>query len=270
MEYPAILPLSNLKEETLIVDKKSKRKNKNAEKKRKGLIEEDSCSATEDKLLQDGNEVHDGKTKTKKKKKRKSVEIQENTDQVELQENRNDIDTVSVNYVSSSQNVSRPTVKRTLSASEKRDEAYKRRTPDNTWKPPRSEIVLLQEDHVHDPWRVLVICMLLNQTAGWQVKEVLPKLFELCPDAKSLTQVSDEEISQVIWGLGFQRRRARMLRRFSKEYLGERWTHVTQLHGVGKYAADAYAIFCTGKWDQVRPADHKLNEYWEWLHETQA
>jgi len=60
-------------------------------------------------------------------------------------------------------------IKRNLSASEKWDEAYKRKTPDNSWKPPRSAIVLIQEDHAHDPWRVLVICMLLNRTSGGQV-----------------------------------------------------------------------------------------------------
>ncbi|KAL5787694.1 hypothetical protein ACOSP7_004643 [Xanthoceras sorbifolium] len=65
-----------------------------------------------------------------------------------------------------------------LSASQKRDEAYLRRTPDNTWTPPRSEfpVPLLQEDHVHDAWRVLVICMLLNITTGLQVPERLKRL----------------------------------------------------------------------------------------------
>ncbi|KAE8720623.1 hypothetical protein F3Y22_tig00018827pilonHSYRG00026 [Hibiscus syriacus] len=60
-------------------------------------------------------------------------------------------------------------VKTFLSASQKRDEAYRRKTEDNTWIPPRSEAPLLQEDHAHDPWRVLVICMLLNRTSGGQV-----------------------------------------------------------------------------------------------------
>ncbi|KAF3530714.1 hypothetical protein DY000_02043664 [Brassica cretica] len=50
-----------------------------------------------------------------------------------------------------------------------------------------------------------------------------------------------------------------MIERFSLEYLQESWTHVTQLHGVGKgiinsmHAADAYALFCNGKWDCVKP-----------------
>ncbi|CAM8916900.1 unnamed protein product [Rhodiola kirilowii] len=44
-----------------------------------------------------------------------------------------------------------------------------------------------------------------------------------------------------------------MIQPTSTEYLEDTWTHVTQLHGVGKYAADAYAIFCIEKWEQVIP-----------------
>ncbi|KAL5766992.1 hypothetical protein ACOSP7_013561 [Xanthoceras sorbifolium] len=154
-----------------------------------------------------------------------------------------------------------------LSASQKRDEAYLRRTPDNAWIPPRSEfpVPLLQEDHVHDPWRVLVICMLLNITTGLQARRVIKNLFTLCPDAKTAIEVPTEEIEKVIQTLGLQKKRAMMIQRFSQEYLCENWTHVTQLHGIGKYAADAYAIFCTGKWQRVHPADHMLTKYWEWL-----
>ncbi|KAF3584790.1 hypothetical protein F2Q69_00029549 [Brassica cretica] len=122
-----------------------------------------------------------------------------------------------------------PLVSPSLSQSQKTDEAYLRKPPDNTWVRPRSPCNLLQEDHWHDPWRVLVICMLLNKTCGAQKK------------------------------------RSKIIQRFSLEYLQESWTHVTQLHGVGKYAADAYAIFCNGKWDCVRPDDHMLNYYWEFL-----
>ncbi|KAF3438473.1 hypothetical protein FNV43_RR21235 [Rhamnella rubrinervis] len=152
-----------------------------------------------------------------------------------------------------------------FSASQKRNEAYRRRSEDNTWVPPRSDFNLLQEDHFHDPWRVLVICMLLNQTTGLQAKRVISDLFTLCPNAKAASEVATEEIEKIITSLGLQKKRAVMIQRLSQEYLGENWTFVTQLHGVGKYAADAYAIFCTGKWDQVKPNDHKLNDYWEFL-----
>lgn len=33
-----------------------------------------------------------------------------------------------------------------------------------------------------------------------------------------------------------------------------------------RFAADAYAIFCEGRWREVNPEDHMLRKYWEWLH----
>lgn len=154
----------------------------------------------------------------------------------------------------------------TLSASQKLDGAYRRKDPDCNWRPPPSlKDPLLQEPHYHDPWKVLIICMLLNVTTAKQVEKVLPGLFTLCPDAKTATTVSTEEIAKVIQRLGMQRKRAAAIQHLSREYLEESWTHVTQLPGVGKYAADAYAIFCTGKWDRVTPRDHKLTEYWRYL-----
>lgn len=159
-------------------------------------------------------------------------------------------------------------IKRYLSASQKRDEAYLRKTSDNTWVPPRSPFGLLQEDHAHDPWRVLVICMLLNCTTGVQVKRVIEDFFALCPDAEAATITPAKEILKVIETLGLHRKRAVMIRRLSKEYLGESWTHVTQLHGVGKYAADAYAIFCTGAWRGLVPLDHMLDKYFQFLESS--
>ncbi|XP_021813480.1 uncharacterized protein LOC110756371 isoform X2 [Prunus avium] len=124
-------------------------------------------------------------------------------------------------------------IKTTLSASQKKDEAYRRRTPDNTWIPPRSEYGLMQEDHFHDPWRVLVICMLLNQTTGLQARRVISDLFTLCPNAKAATEAATEDIEKVIKSLGLQKKRAVMIQRLSQEYLEESWSYVTDLHGVG-------------------------------------
>ncbi|KAH6786160.1 hypothetical protein C2S51_038615 [Perilla frutescens var. frutescens] len=152
-----------------------------------------------------------------------------------------------------------------LTAAQKRDEAYKRKTPDNNWKPPSSPFNLLQEDHAFDPWRVLVICMLLNLTTGRQAGRVLSDLFELCPNAKTAMEVPTKQIEEVIHSLGLHKR-ASMIQRMSEQYLNESWTHVTNLIGVGKYAADAYAIFCTGNWEKVTPIDHKLVKYWKFLH----
>lgn len=43
-------------------------------------------------------------------------------------------------------------------------------------------------------------------------------------------------------------------------------TKLKSLIGNGvRYAADAYAIFCTGKWEGLTPVDHMLVKYWEFL-----
>ncbi|KAL3824248.1 hypothetical protein ACJIZ3_020277 [Penstemon smallii] len=154
---------------------------------------------------------------------------------------------------------------RALTTSQKRDEAYERKSPDNMWTPPRSPFNLLQEDHAFDPWRVLVICILLNVTTGLQARRVLSDFFRLCPNAQTATEVESKDIEKVIQSLGLYRKRAEGIQRFSAEYMKESWTHVTELPGIGKYAADAYAIFCTGKWERVRPIDHMLVKYWEFL-----
>ncbi|XP_076893883.1 methyl-CpG-binding domain protein 4-like protein [Bidens hawaiensis] len=155
-----------------------------------------------------------------------------------------------------------------LTAKQKQDEAYKRKTPDNTWKPPRSHHNLIQEDHVHDPWRVVCICILLNMTQGVQVRGVISDFFDLCPDAKTATEVPQETIERLITSLGLQKVKSQRIHRFSLGYLWDDWTHITQLHGVGKYAADAYAIFVTGQWRRVIPTDHMLNKYWDFLHQN--
>lgn len=146
--------------------------------------------------------------------------------------------------------------------------AYRRKSPDNNWKPPPSHFHLLQEDHYHDPWRVMVICMLLNCTSGLQASRVISDLFTLCPDAKTATDVPTKMIEKVIETLGLQKKRAAMIQRLSREYLDDSWTHVTQLHGIGKYAADAYAIFCSGDWGLVVPNDHMLVKYWKYLYQV--
>ncbi|XAR73098.1 hypothetical protein NMG60_11006943 [Bertholletia excelsa] len=109
---------------------------------------------------------------------------------------------------------------------------------------------------------------MLEKFKDWcclQAGRIIWELFFLCPNAKVATGVPRENIEKVIKSLGLQRKRAIMIQRFSREYLGEKWTHVTHLHGIGKYAADAFAIFCTGEWKRVEPHDHMLNKYWDFL-----
>eukprot|EP01025_Chloroclados_australasicus_P021305 TRINITY_DN2237_c0_g1_i5.p1 TRINITY_DN2237_c0_g1~~TRINITY_DN2237_c0_g1_i5.p1 ORF type:complete len:262 (-),score=31.43 TRINITY_DN2237_c0_g1_i5:659-1363(-) len=137
-----------------------------------------------------------------------------------------------------------------------------------TWVPPPSSYGLIQEILYKDPWKVLVVCMLLNRTSWTQVSGVIWKLFELCPSAKEALKVSKEEIVEIIRPLGIHTKRASDMLTMSEQYLNKDWRNPLELHGVGKYAADAYWIFCKGKWREVEPQDKELTKYHEWLHET--
>lgn len=48
------------------------------------------------------------------------------------------------------------------------------------------------------------------------------------------------------------------------------WTCPSELHGIGKYAADAYYMFCRGQWEGLQPADKELKKHHEWLKTTQT
>ncbi|KAF9661332.1 hypothetical protein SADUNF_Sadunf19G0057100 [Salix dunnii] len=89
-----------------------------------------------------------------------------------------------------------PSIWPSIKKFEKKEEAQKKRK-------------LLQEGHGNDPWRVLVIGMLLNCTSGGQVRPFLNDFFTLCPDAKTTTKVAQTEIAQLTHSLGLKNTRLR-------------------------------------------------------------
>lgn len=138
------------------------------------------------------------------------------------------------------------------------------------WVPPKSPFGLIQEHLYPDEWKILVACMLLNQTTRKQLNKVINPFFERWPDAETLLSSSPEEIGDVLRPLGFWRRRPLTLQKFSREYLSKPWTEPKELHGVGKYANDAWRIFIRGDWRNVEPKDHALVYYHDWLKENHA
>ncbi|CAO2186426.1 unnamed protein product [Urochloa humidicola] len=152
-----------------------------------------------------------------------------------------------------------------LSAAEKRSDVYRRLPLDQLVPALRSPHNLLQEKYAHDPWKVLIICKFLNCTRGGQAKKILEGFFRRYPDAQTASTADLEKMAEYLAPLGFQNVKAKSIQKFSKGYVEEGWTHITQLYGVGKYAADAYAIFCAGRATEVVPEDHKLVDYWEYV-----
>lgn len=74
---------------------------------------------------------------------------------------------------------------------------------------------------------------------------------------------------ELIQTLGLHEKRAKIIIRFSEEFLTKDWRMPRELHGIGKYGDDSYHIFCIGDWKNVKPNDHKLNFYHAWLWEQE-
>ncbi|KAF2366990.1 Methyl-CpG DNA binding [Trinorchestia longiramus] len=135
------------------------------------------------------------------------------------------------------------------------------------WVPPRSPFNLLQETLYHDPWKLLVGTIFMNKVSGNEAvgKSTLWVFLERWPSPQAVMKAELSELVGVLRPLGQQHRKARALKRFSEEYLRKNWLYPKELHGIGKYGNDSYRIFCINEWKQVRPIDHMLNFYVDWL-----
>lgn len=119
---------------------------------------------------------------------------------------------------------------------------------------------MLQEIYRHDPWKMLVGCILLNQTTRKQVDQIRDQLFQTWPNPAEMASADPEEVSSIIRPLGFYNKRARTLIKFSREWIETRWKEPIELHGIGKYAQDSWEIFQKNNFD-VQPTDKELIGY---------
>jgi|TARA_R110002020_G_scaffold37124_19_gene112082 methyl-CpG-binding domain protein 4 len=135
-----------------------------------------------------------------------------------------------------------------------------------SWIPPKSPYNLIQEHLWHDPWKIFVACIFCNLTKRVDAEPYMWKFFDLYPDAKSASIADPKTIEKMIKPLGLSQRRSVALVRMSDDYLKKQWKNKPDvLYGIGKYASDAYMIFCLGKWKSVEPKDTALNDYHTFL-----
>ena len=134
------------------------------------------------------------------------------------------------------------------------------------WEPPKSPYNLIQEHLWEDPWKIFVACIFCNLTKRVQSEPYMWRFFKKWPSPERASQADLEEVRKMIEPLGLSRRRSVSLVRMSKDYLQKDWQDRPEvLYGIGKYASDAYRIFCKGDWQDVEPKDHALNDYHVWL-----
>jgi hypothetical protein len=133
-----------------------------------------------------------------------------------------------------------------------------------------------QEEYRDDPWKMLMVCFMLNQTHHRQVDEVREHFFNKCNTAERLIGCPDDEIIAIIKPLGFYNKRVKAWKEFSYQWLELVAQYKNPIYipadkliglkGVGKYALDSWRIFQCFDYD-VEPEDHVLNFYVEWARE---
>jgi methyl-CpG-binding domain protein 4 len=138
--------------------------------------------------------------------------------------------------------------------------------------PPASPFGLLEELFCDDPWKLLLCCILLNQTTRRQVDPVLTRFLKVYPSAEASSMAQVEDVAAILRPLGL-RKRANGVIRFSAEFCSGTWRRPCDLPWVGRYGEDAFCIFC-GEEGRVpfrerckaipQPQDHALRAYMEW------
>lgn len=133
------------------------------------------------------------------------------------------------------------------------------------WNPPKSPFNLVQEELYKDPWQLLIATVFLNKTNG---RVALPLFWDFVtkwPDPQAVMNEEEEKIAEHLQPIGLFNRRAKVIKKFTEEFLTKDWTYPIELYGIGKYGNDSYRIFCVNEWKFVTPHDKKLNLYHDWL-----
>lgn len=133
-----------------------------------------------------------------------------------------------------------------------------------------SPLALVQEheDVRCDPWRVLVACVLCNRTPASRALPVALELFGRWGSAVLMAGADERAVASILRPLGMQRARAGRLVRMSLQYVNNLHTRagnsVADLEGVGRYGADAWALFVEGRVHDVHPTDRELRRWLDW------
>jgi methyl-CpG-binding domain protein 4 len=121
-------------------------------------------------------------------------------------------------------------------------------------------MAIIQQEFQHNPFQMLIGCIMLNQTSNRHVRKVIYTFFERWPDPQSILDADPNEIREHIRSLGFYNTRTNRIIRFSQDYLTKTFKRASELYGIGKYADDSYEIFIKGN-NSVEPTDKILRKY---------
>lgn len=120
--------------------------------------------------------------------------------------------------------------------------------------------MMIQDVYRGEPWKMLVCCMLLNQTTGIQVKKMMRGFFAKYPTISSLRKANELELAEDIAMLGMQNVKAQRIKAFAAQY--EHSDAIKDLSGIGDYATESYNVFVNRKLKSGAD-DKEINRYLE-------
>jgi endonuclease III-like uncharacterized protein len=121
--------------------------------------------------------------------------------------------------------------------------------------------ILIQEEYTSDSWKMMVCCILLNQTNNKQVRPILNSLFNFIPNPQYAIACDKEKLAEIIKTTGFQNVKASRIVKLSEKWI-EGFECVSDLPGIGKYGLDSWNIFIREDLT-VTTRDKKLKAYLE-------
>jgi len=134
-----------------------------------------------------------------------------------------------------------------------------------------SPFTLLQEELQRDPWKIFICCIFCNLTKRIHAEQYFWEVIRKWPTPVLLAAADAKELELLIKPLGLSQRRAKALIVMSYEYTHKDWhCDPSVLYGIGKYGSDAYHIFCTDKWRDIKPTDSALKNYLGWLNKNEV
>lgn len=103
-----------------------------------------------------------------------------------------------------------------------------------------------------DPYRILIVELLLRKTTAKQVSDIYDSFFKAFPSLQELAKVRKSEIAEAIRPLGLQNQRAESLHKIAitlaaSGEIPKEEHELLALPGVGQYCADAVRCFAFGK-----------------------
>ncbi|MCK4730399.1 MAG: endonuclease III [Candidatus Aenigmarchaeota archaeon] len=127
-----------------------------------------------------------------------------------------------------------------------------------------------------EPFKILVSVVLSQRTRDEVTELASEKLFKVADTPEKILKLSDKEIEDLIYPVGFYKQKARGIKKLSKELLDnyngkvpDNLEELVKLHGVGDKTASCVLLFGFNK--NTIPVDthvNRISKRLEWVDET--